>query len=138
MFGDTTYLLTYGILGLLALALACLAGVLIKLAQHTKEWLQAHTTAAQRDVLHKIAAEAVAYAAQAYKDFDGDVKLDRAVGYVKSHLPAGITITTDQVRGAIEKAYTDMVTRWAAAQTETVHFLDAPRIQLVDDPGEKK
>jgi hypothetical protein len=68
-------------------------------------WLQAHTTAKQRDILHQVAGEAYAYAKAVYVEHDGAGKLAAAMAYLSSRLKArGITFTPDEMRAAIEKA----------------------------------
>lgn len=70
------------------------------------KWIGAHTTAKQRDMLHRFADEAFAFAKTVYVNSDGPTKLAAATSYLSSRLKEkGITVTTDEMRAAIEKAY---------------------------------
>lgn len=68
--------------------------------------IEARTTAAQREQLHKIAAEAFAFAQTLYKNLDGPLKLEQAVGYASRQLKdRNIDMSTEEIHAAIEKAY---------------------------------
>lgn len=70
--------------------------------------IEARTTAAQREQLHKIAAEAFAFAQTLYKDFEGPEKLDQAISYASRQLyDRKIEMSPEEIRAAIEKAYLD-------------------------------
>ncbi|MEC0235234.1 phage holin, LLH family [Paenibacillus kribbensis] len=69
-------------------------------------WLDARTTAAQREVIHKIAGEAFAFAQTAFKQAGGERKLQEALQYATLRLTEqGITVSVVELRAAIEKVY---------------------------------
>ncbi|MCC3381043.1 phage holin, LLH family [Paenibacillus farraposensis] len=71
-------------------------------------WLEARTTAAQREVIHKIAGEGFAFAQTAFKQAGGERKLQEALQYATLRLAEqGITVSAVEIRSAIEKAYLD-------------------------------
>lgn len=70
--------------------------------------IEARTTATQREQLHKIAAEAFAFAQTLYKDYKGPEKLDQAISYASRQLAdKRIDMSPEEIRAAIEKAYLD-------------------------------
>lgn len=72
------------------------------------EWLEARTTAAQRETIHKVAGEAFALAQTAFKDLGGQAKLEEALSYALKQLgKRGISVSAQEVQAAIEKAYLD-------------------------------
>ncbi|MGG4504199.1 phage holin, LLH family [Paenibacillus polymyxa] len=69
-------------------------------------WLEARTTAAQREVIHKVAGEAFALAQTAFKEAGGERKLQEALQYATLRLAEqGITVSVVELQAAIEKAY---------------------------------
>ncbi|WP_339306563.1 phage holin, LLH family [Paenibacillus sp. FSL R5-0519] len=73
-----------------------------------KAYYEAKTTTEDRDKLHKIGAEAFAWAETIYKTYEGDRKLSEAYTYASEKLAAlGISVTGDEIRASIEKAYID-------------------------------
>ncbi|MEK4732307.1 phage holin, LLH family [Paenibacillus sp. FSL L8-0641] len=69
-------------------------------------WLEARTTAAQREVIHKIAGEGFAFAQTAFKEAGGERKLQEALQYASLTLSSqGIVVSQAELRSAIEKAY---------------------------------
>jgi len=90
------------LVGLLAASL--LAGIAV-LRGKVDKWLEARTTAAQRETLHKLAAEAMALAESAYGHLQGDAKLNQACRYVSARLgDIGIDVKPESIRAAIEAA----------------------------------
>lgn len=72
------------------------------------EWLEARTTAAQRETIHKVAGEAFALAQTAFKDLGGEAKLQEALSYALKQLGSrDISVSAQEVQAAIEKAYLD-------------------------------
>jgi hypothetical protein len=97
---------------LTAIILAGLNTVKVKV----NTWLEARTTAAQREVIHKIAGEGFAFAQTAFKQAGGERKLQEALQYATLRLAEqGITITAVELQAAIEKAYLEY-----KAKTRTV------------------
>ncbi|WP_342428563.1 phage holin, LLH family [Paenibacillus sp. FSL L8-0158] len=85
---------------------AFVLGGLNKLKTKVNVWLEARTTAAQREVIHKVAGEAFALAQTAFKEAGGERKLQEALQYTTLRLAEqGITVSAVEIRSAIEKAY---------------------------------
>ena len=60
----------------------------------------------QRELLHKVAGEAYAYAETVFKGEESQIKLAQALDYATRQLGRrGIRITPEEIRGAIEAAY---------------------------------
>ncbi|MEK4456819.1 hypothetical protein [Paenibacillus sp. FSL R10-2748] len=64
---------------------AFVLGGLNKLKTKVNVWLEARTTAAQREVIHKIAGEGFAFAQTAFKEAGGERKLQEALQYTTLH-----------------------------------------------------
>ncbi|MDQ0046051.1 LL-H family phage holin [Paenibacillus polymyxa] len=85
---------------------AFVLGGLNRLKTKVNVWLEARTTAAQREVIHKVAGEAFALAQTAFKEAGGERKLQEALQYTTLRLAEqGITVSAVEIRSAIEKAY---------------------------------
>ncbi|MDR6776243.1 hypothetical protein J2W98_000490 [Paenibacillus peoriae] len=83
-------------------------------------WLEARTTAAQREVIHKIAGEGFAFAQTAFKQAGGERKLQEALQYTTLRLAEqGITVSAVEIRSAIEKAYLEYNSKTKAIVTES-------------------
>ncbi|MBE0335133.1 phage holin, LLH family [Paenibacillus sp. 23TSA30-6] len=83
-------------------------------------WLEARTTAAQREVIHKIAGEGFAFAQTAFKEAGGERKLQEALQYTTLRLAEqGITVSVVELRSAIEKAYLEYSSKTKAIVTES-------------------
>ncbi|ODA08480.1 phage holin, LLH family [Paenibacillus polymyxa] len=84
-------------------------------------WLDARTTAAQREVIHKVAGEAFALAQTAFKEAGGERKLQEALQYASLTLSSqGIIVSQVELKSAIEKAYLEY-----KAKTKTVLTTEA-------------
>ncbi|MBE0340901.1 hypothetical protein E4V51_06375 [Paenibacillus sp. 28ISP30-2] len=95
---------------------AFVLGGLNKLKTKVNVWLEARTTAAQREVIHKIAGEGFAFAQTAFKEAGGERKLQEALQYASLTLTSqGIVVSKVELRSAIEKAYLEY-----KAKTKTV------------------
>jgi LL-H family phage holin len=93
---------------LISLLVLFIMGVIAMLRTKVEIWLAARTTAAQRETLHRLAAEAMALAESTYGSLDGPAKLNNALTYVtKRAADLGIDISPQTVRAAIEKAVLD-------------------------------
>ncbi|WP_042131913.1 phage holin, partial [Paenibacillus sp. FSL R5-0345] len=95
------------IVGILA---TVVLGMLALLQTRVKLWLDSKTSVAQREMIHKIAAEAYAYAEKEYKNQNSasNLKLNAAFSYTSDRLgKAGIKVTPEEIKGAIEKAVQD-------------------------------
>lgn len=95
------------LIGILATAIV---GMLALLQTKVKIYLATKTTLSQREALQRIAAEAYAWAEKEYKDQNSvsSLKLNAALSYASQVLDkAGLTITPDEIKGAIEKAVQD-------------------------------
>ncbi|SPY16082.1 Uncharacterised protein [Paenibacillus polymyxa] len=85
---------------------AFVLGGLNKLKTKVNVWLEARTTAAQREVIHKVAGEAFALAQTAFKEAGGERKLQEALQYASLTLSnQGIVVSQVELKSAIEKAY---------------------------------
>ncbi|MBY0024570.1 hypothetical protein H7K28_15270 [Paenibacillus polymyxa] len=85
---------------------AFVLGGLNKLKTKVNVWLEARTTAAQREVIHKVAGEAFALAQTTFKDAGGVRKMQEALQYASLRLTEqGIVVTSTELQAAIEKAY---------------------------------
>jgi hypothetical protein len=90
---------------LLALAASVIVALLFRLRDKANAWLNARTTAAERELLHKTAAEGFAYAETVFRDSGGVEKLTEAQAYLDRRLrELGLTFSVAEVRAAIEKA----------------------------------
>lgn len=69
-------------------------------------YFDAKLTAAQRELLHRIAGEAYAYAETAFKDAGGPAKLAEALQYASEQLKKrGVTVTPIELQAAIENVW---------------------------------
>ncbi|MGG4504204.1 phage holin, LLH family [Paenibacillus polymyxa] len=76
------------------------------LKNKANNWLDARTTAAQREVIHKVAGEAFALAQTTFKDAGGVRKMQEALQYASLRLTEqGIVVSPTELQAAIEKAY---------------------------------
>lgn len=84
-------------------------------------WLDARTTATQREVIHKVAGEAFALAQTTFKDAGGVRKMQEALQYASLRLTEqGIIVSATELQAAIEKAYLEY-----KAKTKAVLSTDA-------------
>jgi LL-H family phage holin len=91
---------------LIGLLVAFVLGVVAMLRTKVMAWLEARTTVAQRDTLHKLANEAMALIESTFKDSNGPEKLNQAINYVTARVAwTGEDATT--IRAAVEKAVLD-------------------------------
>ncbi|KEO79524.1 hypothetical protein MKN04_07625 [Paenibacillus polymyxa] len=84
---------------------AFVLGGLNKLKTKVNVWLEARTTAAQREVIHKVAGEAFAFAQTTFKDAGGVHKMHEALQYASYDLRNGHCVSSTELQAAIEKAY---------------------------------
>lgn len=76
------------------------------LKNKANNWLDARTTDAQREVIHKVAGEAFALAQTTFKDVGGVRKMQEALQYASLRLTEqGIVVSPTELQAAIEKAY---------------------------------
>ncbi|MNW50403.1 hypothetical protein D3C74_278560 [compost metagenome] len=91
------------------------------LKNKANNWLDARTTAAQREVIHKVAGEAFALAQTTFKDAGGVRKMQEALQYASLRLTEqGIVVSPTELQAAIEKAYLEY-----KAKTKTVLTTEA-------------
>ncbi|MFD1126654.1 phage holin [Paenibacillus provencensis] len=103
------------VLAIVALITKVVVGSINKLTKKASDYFDANLSVKQREMLHKIAAEAYAYAESVYKDYGGEEKLNQAFNYVSSKLgDVGLNISSDEIRGAIEKAWNESKTKKAS------------------------
>lgn len=96
-------LIVKAVIGALAAVLLAAVGVI---RSKVVNYLDSKMDADQRELLHKVAAEAFAYAETVYKSEASQVKLAQAMEYAAQQLGRrGIPVTADEIRAAIEAAY---------------------------------
>jgi hypothetical protein len=132
------------ILALLQAVLVALGGVVITAIVKEKSkfinWLQAHSTAKQRDTLHRLGEEAFAYAKTVYVNSDGPSKLAAAMAYFSSRLKEqGINVTPDEMRAVIEKAYLgyQAIITQPVAPDQQVQIVEKPVPAQIPDEVQK-
>ncbi|MDQ0496380.1 phage holin, LLH family [Paenibacillus brasilensis] len=109
-------------------------GGLNALKTKVNTWLEARTTAAQREVIHKIAGEGFAFAQTAFKQAGGERKLQEALQYATLRLAEqGITVSVVELQAAIEKAYLEY-----KAKTKTVLATEAQPSEEVTQAAAKE
>lgn len=85
------------------------------LKNKANNWLDARTTAAQREIIHKVAGEAFALAQTTFKDAGGVRKMQEALQYASLTLSSqGIVVSQVELKSAIEKAYLEYKARTKA------------------------
>ncbi|MFC5528461.1 phage holin, LLH family [Cohnella yongneupensis] len=90
---------------LVGLLVTYILAVIASLNGRLKEWLKTRTSAQQREVLHRIAAEGFALAESLFKGSSGPKKLNKAMLYVLDEATKrGLVISQDSIRAAVEKA----------------------------------
>ncbi|WP_020615722.1 phage holin [Paenibacillus daejeonensis] len=93
---------------LVSILVVVLLGIAATLRTKVNEWLASRTTAAQREILHKLAAEGAALAETTWREKGGPEKLSDAVKYVEGMLRKnGIEFDPLSIQAAIEKAVQD-------------------------------
>jgi len=101
--------------GVLALVgLFVLAGLTAgwRLYKPARDWLRAGTSDTQRQVLHRVAMEAVALLEATLGSKQGQAKLLKAKAYVNRALGRiGSSLTAEDIEAAIEKAVADYKTK---------------------------
>jgi LL-H family phage holin len=91
---------------LLGLLVAFVLGVVAMLRVRVTTWLEARTTEAQRETLHKLATEAMALVESTYKGMNGPDKLNQAINYVAARV-AWSGVDAASIKAAVEKAVLD-------------------------------
>lgn len=93
---------------LVGLLVVFVLGVIAALRSKLEAFINARTTAAQRETLHKLAKEAMALSESAWASGNGDAKMLAAIRYVSQRAgELGIDISPETIRGAVEKAVMD-------------------------------
>jgi hypothetical protein len=91
-----------GIVATIALSL------LAVLQSKVKLWLASKTSLADRELIHKIALEAYAFAEKEFKTLGGPTKLSEAYNYASRLLnQSGMQVAPEEIKAAIEKAVLD-------------------------------
>ncbi|MNM07370.1 Phage holin protein [compost metagenome] len=82
--------------------------LLALLQMRVKLWINRKTSLVERELIHKIASEAYAFAEKEFKDNGGPTKLSEAYNYASRLLGnAGIKVAPEEIKSAIEKAVLD-------------------------------
>lgn len=91
-----------GILATIVLSMLAL------LQKRVKLWIDSKTSLAERELIHKIATEAYAFAEKEFNSLGGHTKLSEAYNYASKMLDkAGIQVAPEEIKSAIEKAVLD-------------------------------
>jgi hypothetical protein len=93
---------------LLVLQLVIIAGIVVlqKIKNEFLLYYRRHTNAQERMILGLLGQEAFAFAETVFAHYDGAGKLNEAVKYLIDRANQyGLTLTMDEVRAAIEKAW---------------------------------
>lgn len=94
--------------GLVGLLVVVVLGVVASLRVKVKAWLDARTTAQEREILHRLATEGMALVEAKADQLDAAKKLDTALQYVLARMnKVGINVDPITVKAAIEKAVLD-------------------------------
>ncbi len=97
-------------------------------------WLEAHTTATQRENIKELGHEAFAYAETVYREKNGADKLHEALAYFQKHMDKyGLNnLTYEAIRASIERAWlTDKSMQTSAVQINTEPVALAPDPQPI-------
>lgn len=96
------------VLALIGLLATVALSLLAVLQSRIKVWLASKTTLNERELIHKIATEAYAFAEKEFKSLGGPTKLSEAYNYASKLLDkSGISIAPEEIKAAIEKAVLD-------------------------------
>ncbi len=120
----------------LAFSLIIYAGKIVfrDLLPKVHAWLEAHTTATQRENIKELGHEAFAYAETVYREKNGADKLHEALANFQKHMDKyGLSnLTYEAIRTAIECAWlTDKSLQAPAVQITTEPIVPAPDQQPV-------
>ncbi|MDF2923185.1 MAG: hypothetical protein K0R57_2099 [Paenibacillaceae bacterium] len=96
------------LLGLLA---TILLTILARLQSKVIAWLETRTNADQRELLHKLAAEAYAYVESQFSNAAGQEKMNAAIQYVLPRLHLTRFISSEDIMAAIQKAWAELDTK---------------------------
>lgn len=93
------------VVAIVGLAATLVLGFIAQLKTKVNNWIDTKTSESQRELIHKIANEAFAYAETAFKSESGRNKLNQAFVYASEKLGTlGIKVTSEEINAAIEKA----------------------------------
>ncbi|MEB3103099.1 phage holin, LLH family [Ferviditalea candida] len=105
----------------LGLAVTLVVYYISTLKKQAIVWLDAHTTANQRQTLHAVAQEAFSFAETVWAQYQGPQKMAAAIDYATQKLKGyGINVTQEEIRAAIEKAVLEYNTKAKPAPQMTV------------------
>lgn len=96
------------IISLIGIIATVVLSLLAVLQKRVNLWIASKTSVSDRELIHRVASEAFALAEKAFKETNGQAKLNYAFSYTSEHLAkAGIKVTADEIKAAIEKAVLD-------------------------------
>jgi hypothetical protein len=102
------YILTI-LQAVLAMLAAIVLALLYKLRSKIEQWLDTRTSANERELLHRLAAEAYAFVEQEWKELDGESKLEAAAEYVLERWKLrAVGLDYNSVKAAVRKAWTEL------------------------------
>ncbi|WP_270166086.1 phage holin, LLH family [Paenibacillus sp. SYP-B4298] len=96
------------VLAILSVLASVATAALFQARARMLRWLESRATNEQRELLHKLAGEAFAFAETVFREVGGPKKLEAAYGYLSTRLKEqGIELGQAELRSAIEKAVLD-------------------------------
>lgn len=94
------------VLAIVGFLATLILGVINILKAKAGAYIDAKLTATQREMLHRIAGEAYAYAETVLRGAGGEAKLSEALQYASNQLKKrGINVSAEEIQAAIEKAW---------------------------------
>jgi hypothetical protein len=97
------------VLAIVGLIATVFLGAINMLKAKAGAYFDAKLTAAQRELLHRIAEEAYAFAETVFKDVGGPAKLEKALQYAIEQLAKSrVSVSAVELQAAIEKAWIEL------------------------------
>lgn len=100
--------LTTIVSSIIAVLVTLVLALLAYIQKRVIVWINSKTSLSERELVHKVASEAFAIAENAFNSQAGKAKMNFAYSYTSDLLTkAGIKISDDEIKAAIEKAVLD-------------------------------
>lgn len=104
------------VVALISIATTVILGLLTILQKRINLWLASKTSVSDMELIHKVSAEAFALAESAFKTVTSQAKFNQAFNYASDRLAkAGIKVTGEEIKAAIEKAVLEHNTKTKAS-----------------------
>lgn len=102
--------ITQAMVPVILAVITALAGIVVsavyKGRDYVLNWIDSKTSNSERDLLHKVAAEAFAQAEALYLHLSGPARLQQAIAYASATLEQrGVQISPEEISAAINKAW---------------------------------